>query len=191
AMAAGLKKIISPGYRVEYLHGKMEQTIKDATLKEFREGKINILVATTVIEVGIHVPNASLMIIEHPERLGLAQLHQLRGRVGRGGKGGTCILVLPENPSEMTRKRLNILETVSNGFEIANMDLEFRGHGEITGTRQSGQGEFDLGEVLANHELFHLTDIAIKEIFETDPDLKLPEHKHFRAMLDRTQEITS
>lgn len=189
-MAANLKKIINPRYRVEYLHGQMEQAIKDATLKEFREGKIAVLVATTVIEVGIHVPNASLMIIEHPERLGLAQLHQLRGRVGRSGKGGTCILVSPETPSQMTRKRLSIMENVSDGFEIARMDMEFRGHGEITGTRQSGLSEFELGEIFANHDLFRATGDMVKEIFDADPDLKLPEHRHFRAMLERIKNIT-
>ncbi|MBN1906145.1 MAG: ATP-dependent DNA helicase RecG [Deltaproteobacteria bacterium] len=189
-MAAGLKKIINPRYRVEYLHGQMEQAKKDATLKEFREGKIAVLVATTVIEVGIHVPNASLMIIEHPERLGLAQLHQLRGRVGRGGKGGTCILVSPESMSEMSRKRLSVMEKVSDGFEIARMDMEFRGHGEITGTRQSGLSEFELGEIFENHDLFRMTGDMVKEIFEKDPDLKLPEHRYFRVILERAKDIT-
>jgi ATP-dependent DNA helicase RecG len=189
-MAEGLKKIIKPGYRVEYLHGQMEQEIKDATLKEFREGKIALLVATTVIEVGIHVPNASLMIIEHPERLGLAQLHQLRGRVGRGGKGGSCILVSPDSMSEMSRKRLSVMEKVNDGFEIARMDMEFRGHGEIAGTRQSGLSEFELGEVFENHDLFRMTSDMVKEIFDADPDLKRPEHRHFRAILERTKDIT-
>ncbi len=189
-MAAGLKKIIDPRYRVEYLHGQMEQPIKETILKEFREGKIDILVATTVIEVGIHVPNASLMIIEHPERLGLAQLHQLRGRVGRGGKGGTCILVSPENISEMTEKRLSTMTQCNDGFEIARMDMEFRGHGEITGTRQSGLSEFEIGEIFENHDLFRMTGDMVKEIFDADPDLKLPEHRHIKAMLERSQSIT-
>jgi ATP-dependent DNA helicase RecG len=189
-MATGLKKIINPRYRIEYLHGQMEQAKKEATLKEFREGKIQILVATTVIEVGIHVPNASLMIIEHPERLGLAQLHQLRGRIGRGGKGGTCILVSPENMSEMTEKRLSIMQKVSDGFEIARWDMEFRGHGEITGTRQSGLSEFEIGEILLNRDLFRETSDIVKEIFDADPDLKLHEHRHIKAMLERSQSIT-
>ncbi|NLD37826.1 MAG: ATP-dependent DNA helicase RecG [Desulfatiglans sp.] len=189
-MATNLKKIINPSHRVEYLHGQMEQALKDATLKEFREGKIAILVATTVIEVGIHVPNASLMIIEHPERLGLAQLHQLRGRIGRGGKGGTCILVSPESMSIMTRNRLSVMTQCSDGFEIARMDMEFRGHGEITGTRQSGLSEFELGEVFENHDLFRMTSDMVKEIFEKDPDLKQPEHRHFRAILERSKNIT-
>jgi ATP-dependent DNA helicase RecG len=189
-MATGLKKIVNPRFRVEYLHGQMDQATKDSILKEFREGKIAILVATTVIEVGIHVPNASLMIIEHPERLGLAQLHQLRGRIGRGGKGGTCILVSPEAPSEMTGKRLSIMEKVSDGFEIARMDMEFRGHGEITGTRQSGLSEFELGEIFENHALFKMTGDMVKEIFDADPELKLPEHRYLRVILEGIKDIT-
>ncbi len=189
-IAEGLKKIINPRYRIEYLHGQMEAKVKENTLTAFREGKINILVATTVIEVGIHVPGASLMIIEHPERLGLAQLHQLRGRIGRGGKGGTCILVTQEDSSDMTRKRLGIMVKCSDGFEIAKMDMEFRGYGEITGTRQSGLSEYEISEILHNHHLFKITGDMVKEIFENDPDLKLPEHRHIRTMLDRLKKIT-
>lgn len=182
-MAEGLKKIYKNTHRVEYLHGQMDPLIKERTLMDFREGKIKILVATTVIEVGIHVPNASLMIIEHPERLGLAQLHQLRGRIGRDGKGGTCILVSPENPAENTIKRLKIFTECDDGFEIAKKDMEFRGYGEISGTRQAGFSELEIYDILNNHELFKKTGNLAQEILRADPGLKLPEHRHLKSML--------
>ncbi len=190
-MAEGLKRILENRYRVEYIHGQLDTFKKELILCAFREGKINILVATTVIEVGIHVPNASLMIIEHPERLGLAQLHQLRGRIGRDGKGGTCILVSPENTSEKTEKRLRIMTECDNGFEIAEKDMEARGHGEITGIRQSGFSEFEIMDILNHHNLFKKAGIMAKNIFKTDPDLSLPQHRNIKSMLDRTVSITT
>ncbi len=190
-MTEGLKKILSNRYRVEYIHGQQDPATKERTLKDFREGKIHVLVATTVIEVGIHVPKASLMIIEHPERLGLAQLHQLRGRIGRDGKGGTCILVSHENPSEKTEKRLKIMTECENGFEIAKKDMEFRGHGEITGIRQSGFSEFEINDILNHHDLFKRAGDMAKNIFSSDPDLRLPEHGRIKSILIKSPEITS
>lgn len=190
-MAAGLKKILNNTFRVEYLHGQLEPAIKERTLKNFREGKTAILVATTVIEVGIHVPNASLMIIEHPERLGLAQLHQLRGRIGRDGRGGMCILVSQEKPSDRTMERLKIMSECDDGFVIAKKDMEFRGHGEIAGIRQSGFSEFEIYDVLSHHEVFKRAVTVAKNIFRKDPDLLLPEHRYIRNMLEKSPEITS
>ncbi len=182
-MAQSLKKILPSEYSVEYIHGQLDPFTKENRLRDFRSGKTNILVATTVIEVGIHVPNATLMIIEHPERLGLAQIHQLRGRIGRDGKGGTCILISPETQSDKTRERLCTLEKCSSGFEIAQKDMEFRGHGEITGIRQSGFSELGIGEILKHHDLFTKSSDTARELFETDPDLKSPESRHIKTML--------
>ena len=190
-MAAGLNKLLGDRYRVEYIHGQLDTLKKESTLCAFREGKINILVATTVIEVGIHVPNASLMIIEHPERLGLAQLHQLRGRIGRDGKGGTCILVSPENTTGKTGKRLRIMTECDNGFEIAEKDMEARGHGEITGTRQSGFSEFEIMDILKHHSLFKKAGNMAENIFRTDPDLSLPEHRNIKSILNNAPNITT
>ena len=180
-MAESLKRIL-PDFKTGYVHGRMDPGIKEAVLKDFRGGKIHILVATTVIEVGIHVPNASLMIIEHPERLGLAQLHQLRGRIGRDGKGGTCIMIMPENPSDGTIKRLKILAECSDGFEISKKDMEFRGHGEISGIRQSGFNEIEIGDIINYHDLLKKTDKLVKELFKTDPDFSLPQHRLLKAI---------
>ena len=190
-MARDLKKILNNAYRVEYIHGQLAPDTKERILTDFKEGKINILVATTVIEVGIHVPNASLMIIEHPERLGLAQMHQLRGRIGRDGKGGTCILVSPENPPERTRERLNIMTECHDGFEIAKKDMEFRGHGEIAGVRQAGLGEFEIYDILNHHELFKKTGKLAQELLKTDPELQLPEHRYLKSILSNLPAITS
>ncbi len=190
-MTESLRKILSNTCRVEYIHGQQDPVTKECTLKDFREGKINVLVATTVIEVGIHVPKASLMIIEHPERLGLAQLHQLRGRIGRDGKGGTCILVSQENPSEKTRNRLEVMTECQDGFEIAKKDMEFRGYGEITGIRQSGFSEFEISDILNHHDLFKRAGDMAKSIFRADPDLRQPEHHLIKTILATSPEITT
>lgn len=190
-MADGLKKILNSRYRVEYIHGQQDTVTKERTLTDFRKGKINVLVATTVIEVGIHVPNASLMIIEHPERLGLAQLHQLRGRIGRDGRGGTCILIAPEKPADKTGERLRIMTECDNGFEMAKKDMKFRGHGEITGIRQSGFSEFGIYDILHQHELFKRTGNIVKNIFKEDPDLRSPQYRHIRSILVYPHDITS
>ncbi|MFC1493748.1 ATP-dependent DNA helicase RecG [Thermodesulfobacteriota bacterium] len=183
-MTKNLRKILSPPYRIEYIHGQMDAVNKEDILKNFRTGKIDILVSTTVIEVGIHVPNASLMIVEHPDRLGLAQLHQLRGRIGRDGKGGTFILIMPENPSENSIKRLNIMAECDNGFEISKRDMEFRGHGEIRGTRQSGFSEFEISDIIDHHDLLIKAGDLVKDIINIDPDLTLPEHRNFKSLVD-------
>lgn len=183
-MTKSLRKILSPPYRIEYIHGRMDPVNKESVLRDFRSGEIDILVSTTVIEVGIHVPNASLMIIEHPERLGLSQLHQLRGRIGRDGRGGTFILIMPENPSENSIKRLSIMAECDDGFEISRRDMEFRGHGEITGTRQSGFSEFEISDIINYHDLLKKAGELVRDIISTDPDLTLPEHRNLKSMVD-------
>jgi ATP-dependent DNA helicase RecG len=131
----------------------MKQEEKDAVMEEFRSGASHILVATTVIEVGVDVPNASVMIIEHAERFGLSQLHQLRGRVGRGDEQAFCILLAGHKRTAEARERLAIMEETSDGFKVAERDLELRGPGEVMGTRQSGIPAFRVGNIVRDYAL--------------------------------------
>ena len=141
-MAEHLQTAVFPNFRIGLVHGRMKQEEKDAVMDDFRRGAVHILVATTVIEVGVDVPNASVMIIEHAERFGLSQLHQLRGRVGRGDEQAYCILLAGDKRTAEARERLHIMEETSDGFKIAEKDLEIRGPGEVMGTRQSGEAQF-------------------------------------------------
>jgi ATP-dependent DNA helicase RecG len=127
-----------PGVRIGLVHGRMPGARKDAVMNSFKEGRLDLLVATTVIEVGVDVPNASLMVIENAERMGLAQLHQLRGRVGRGSVESTCVLLYATPLSSIARERLAVLRDTNDGFEVSRRDLELRGPGELLGTRQTG-----------------------------------------------------
>jgi len=148
-----LRDKIFPHYRVGLLHGKMKPAEKEAIMQEFIAGNLNILVSTTVIEVGVDVPNASLMIIEHAERFGLSQLHQLRGRVGRGAEQSFCVLLTGDKKTAVARERLGIMEETTDGFRIAEKDLEIRGQGEILGTRQSGVQTFKIGNIIRDLEI--------------------------------------
>jgi ATP-dependent DNA helicase RecG len=159
-MAEHLQKSVFPNFRVGLIHGRMKQDEKDAVMDEFRNGAIHILVSTTVIEVGVDVPNASIMVVEHAERFGLSQLHQLRGRVGRGDEQSYCILLAANRRSPEAVGRLTIMEETNDGFKIAEKDLEIRGPGEVMGTRQSGLPAFRIGNIIRDHELL---EIAKKE----------------------------
>lgn len=141
------------GNKVGLIHGKMKETEKDAVMEEFKSGIKTLLVATTVIEVGVNVPEATIMIIEHAERFGLAQLHQLRGRIKRGYEAGTCILLYAYPLSNIAKERLNIMKQTEDGFYIAEKDLELRGGGEILGTRQSGFTQFKLADMSCHQDL--------------------------------------
>ena len=152
-------------------------------MEAFRKGAIDLLVGTTVIEVGVHVPNATVMIVEHPERFGLAQLHQLRGREGRGAEQGLCLLVTSGRVSEKARARLNTLVTSHDGFEVAQRDLEMRGQGEIVGTKQAGIGELDYGEIMRAPGLLVQARDEAERLIESDPDLALIKHAFLRDML--------
>jgi ATP-dependent DNA helicase RecG len=147
-MAEHLQTEVFPKFSVGLVHGRMKQEEKDAVMTEFRRGSINILVSTTVIEVGVDVPNASVMIIEHAERFGLSQLHQLRGRVGRGDEQSYCILMAGNKRTAEARERLAIMEETNDGFKIAEKDLDIRGPGEVMGTRQSGIPAFRVGNIV-------------------------------------------
>ncbi len=140
-------------FTIGLVHGRMKPVEKQAVMADFKQGKIDILVATTVIEVGVDVPNATLMIIENPERLGLAQLHQLRGRVGRGTEESFCVLLYQSPLSKMAAERLSSLRDMSNGFDIAEKDLELRGAGEVLGTRQTGEVEFKIADLIRDRDL--------------------------------------
>jgi ATP-dependent DNA helicase RecG len=148
-----LRDVVFPHYRVGLLHGKMKGSEKEEIMGRFARGETNILISTTVIEVGVDVPNASLMIIEHAERFGLSQLHQLRGRVGRGAEQSFCVLLTGDKKTAVARERLGIMEETTDGFRIAEKDLEIRGQGEILGTRQSGVQTFKIGNIIRDLEI--------------------------------------
>jgi ATP-dependent DNA helicase RecG len=157
-----LAKIVFPKLRVGLLHGRLKNEEKDAVMDRFRRAELDILVATTVIEVGVDVPNATVMVIEHAERFGLAQLHQLRGRIGRGKEKSHCILVAPKTTTGEARERIETMVATSNGFEIAERDLKLRGPGEFFGTRQHGDAAFAFAQPLRDHELL---EFARREAF--------------------------
>jgi len=148
-----LRDTVFPKLAVGLLHGKMKPAEKEKVMSAFVAGEIKILVSTTVIEVGVDVPNASVMIVEHAERFGLSQLHQLRGRVGRGAEKSYCILLTSDKKTAIAEERLGIMAKTSNGFIIAEKDLELRGPGELLGTRQSGLPEFRIGNIVRDQEL--------------------------------------
>jgi len=148
-----LRSHIFPNRHVGLLHGRMKSEEKEAVMEGFRRHEIDVLVATTVIEVGVDVPNATVMVIEHANRFGLSQLHQLRGRIGRGGEKGTCILIAPKNPGEDAQVRLETMVRTTNGFEIAETDLKLRGPGEFFGTRQHGELGFHIANPVRDFEL--------------------------------------
>ncbi len=159
-------------FGVRLLHGRMKPEEKEETMKEFKEGKFQVLVSTTVIEVGVDVPEATVMVIEHAERFGLAQLHQLRGRVGRSERESFCFLVTSRTVGEEAIKRLRVLESTNDGFKIAEADLQFRGPGEIFGTRQSGLGDFKIADLRRDFELLKLARKEAQRLVEENPKLE-------------------
>jgi len=165
-----------PGLSVALVHGRMKAAQKDAVIQAFKAGDIDILVATTVIEVGVDVPNANIMIIENPERLGLAQIHQLRGRVGRGTRESFCILLVKNNLSAQATKRLEIIRKHQDGFVIAQKDLELRGAGEVLGTRQTGEASFKIADLMRDQRWF--SDVA-----ELAGLMRKDEYAHMRKQL--------
>ncbi len=166
-----------PSVRWGLLHGKMKAVEKEAIMHFFREGKIQVLVSTTVIEVGVDVPNAVVMVIEHAERFGLSQLHQLRGRVGRGSLKSYCVFSLGEQVSEDARKRLQLMCETEDGFKIAEADLEWRGAGEFLGLKQSGEGGFRWANLVKDEEILLQARTAVNELYQRDPQLQMEEHQ--------------
>jgi ATP-dependent DNA helicase RecG len=182
-MAGHLQKDIFPDYKVGLIHGKMKEKEKTAVMKEFLANKVNILVATTVIEVGIDVPRASLMVIEHAERFGLSQLHQLRGRVGRRDIPSSCILLADYKCSADARKRLKVMEKTNDGFAIAEEDLVIRGPGDFLGTRQSGLPDFRIASIIRDARILNDAKEDAFQLAERDPFLEKPEHIILRETL--------
>ena len=180
--AKTLQEALGDSIKVSYLHGKMKQSEKDEIMSAFGKNEIQILVSTTVIEVGINVPNATVMMIENAERFGLAQLHQLRGRVGRGKHQSYCIFMSASKTKE-TKQRLEILNQSNDGFKIASEDLKLRGPGDLFGIRQSGILDFKLGDVYQDAKLLQKASDAANEILEQDPLLEKEEHKNLKMHL--------
>ncbi len=172
-----------PTYKISMVHGKMPNDLKSENMNRFKSGDTQILVGTTVIEVGVNVPNASVMVIESAEKFGLSQLHQLRGRVGRGSEQSYCILLSSVKASREARERLKIMCTTNDGFVIAEKDLEIRGPGDIDGTRQSGALNFKLASLINDRATMELAKEAAAAICEKDPTLILPEHSAIRSFL--------
>ncbi len=162
-------------YRVGLLHGKMKPKDKDAVMRSFKDGEIQLLVCTTVIEVGIDVPNAAIMVIENAERFGLSGLHQLRGRIGRGRHKSTCIFI-----SDYKKERLNVIKQSNDGFKIADEDLRLRGPGDFLGSRQHGLPQLKIADIYADTDTLRLTGMAAAELLEQDPKLKQPENANLR-----------
>ena len=181
--AKKLRSQLPPSIRVEYLHGRMSAQQKDAVMGEFAENRIQVLVSTTVIEVGVDVPNATVMMIENAERFGLAQLHQLRGRVGRGGFQSYCIFINASEDSEKN-KRLEILNKSNDGFYIASEDLKLRGPGDIFGLRQSGLMEFAIGDVFTDADILKEASEAADAVLKEDGGLTSEKYRVLRERID-------
>jgi len=164
ALAAAL-----PELSVGLVHGRMPPRAKESAMRRFKDGKIQLLVATTVIEVGVDVPNATLMVIENAERLGLAQLHQLRGRVGRGEHASSCLLLYRAPLSPLARERLAVMRDTNDGFEVARRDLELRGPGELLGTRQTGLAQMRVADLLRDADLLPRVQIAAETLLREWP----------------------
>jgi len=175
-MADHLRKDVFPEFRVGLIHGRMRGEEKEEVMVKFRDGEIDILVATTVIEVGIDIPNASLILVEHAERFGLPQLHQLRGRIGRGKHPSKCLLLAQYRRSEEARRRLKVMEETTDGFRIAEEDLTIRGPGDFLGTRQSGLPDFRVANILRDGKILNEARQEAFSLVERDPDLSQPGH---------------
>jgi len=163
-----------PEYRVGLLHGRMPTSEKEEVMRDFKENRIQILVSTTVIEVGVNVPNASVMVVEHAERFGLSQLHQLRGRIGRGARQSYCMLMTDVKQSREARSRLTTMQETGDGFRIAEADLKLRGPGDFLGTRQSGLPEFRYADILGDQYLLEMAKNTALEMMDSDPGLEHP-----------------
>src|SRR5436190_8050780 len=174
-----------PKYWISMVHGKQPAQQKELNMKRFVEGDTQIMVSTTVIEVGVDVPNATVMVIESAERFGLSQLHQLRGRVGRGAEKSYCILLSGVGLGNDGRERISIMTSTNNGFVIAEKDLELRGPGDIEGTRQSGALNFKLASIVQDRPLLEIGKNIAAAILEKDPDLVSAENLQLKNFLQQ------
>ena len=176
-----------PDYQISIVHGKMKPADKEYEMQRFIKGETQIMVATTVIEVGVDVPNASVMIIESAERFGLSQLHQLRGRVGRGAEQSYCILMTSHKLSNDSKTRLETMTRTNDGFEIAEVDLRLRGPGDIMGTQQSGVLNLKIADIIRDNDILSHARYYAKKILKRDPSLVDPANK---ALLNTYHQIT-
>lgn len=183
AYAQKLQQEVFPDLRIAVLHGKMKAKEKESVMAAFAAGESDILVSTTVVEVGVDVPNANTMVVENAERFGLSQLHQLRGRVGRGSAKSYCIL-LSDSDSEETRRRLKVMTETNDGFKISEEDLRLRGPGDFFGARQHGLPSLKVADLSCDMRLLDEAQTAAKELMAADPDLAAPEHRHLRKRID-------
>ena len=175
-----------PKYQVSILHGKMKAKDKEFEMQRFVKGETQIMIATTVIEVGVNVPNASVMVIENTERFGLSQLHQLRGRVGRGADKSYCILMSSFKLTTQGRERIQTMVNTSDGFEIAEADLKLRGSGNIEGTQQSGILNFRIADLARDGKILRTAREIAARILDDDPQFSKPEHARLRLFYDQT-----
>jgi ATP-dependent DNA helicase RecG len=176
-----LKQIFpESNYKIGMVHGKMKAKEKEVVMNAFKKGELNMLVSTTVIEVGVNVPNASVMVIENSERFGLSQLHQLRGRVGRGAEQSYCIMISSVKLGKIARERLKAMIDTVDGFEIANLDLKLRGPGDLLGTKQSGLLDLKIADIVKDEDLLVKTRVAAEELLKDDPLLMKPENSRLR-----------
>ena len=182
-LAEEYKNNIFKDYKVEYIHGKMKPKEKDEIMQKFKDGQIDILISTTVIEVGVNVPNSSIMVVENAERFGLAQLHQLRGRVGRGDYQSYCILKY-NGDSDVIRQRMKIMQDTNNGFIIAEKDLELRGSGEFFGTKQHGLPEFKIANLFEDMPILQSVQSIANKIISEDPNLSMEKNVKLRKIVD-------
>ena len=178
-----LRQLFPSDIHTAYLHGKMKPKEKNEIMERFLANEIQVLVSTTVVEVGVNVPNATVMMVENAERFGLAQLHQLRGRVGRGPYQSYCIFV-SDTKNRDTMKRLQTLNRSNDGFYIAGEDLKLRGPGDMFGIRQSGLMEFRIGDIFTDASILSMASEAVNALYEKDPELTQPEHLALRKRLD-------
>ena len=172
-----------PKYWISMVHGRQPSEQKDTNMQRFVKGDTQIMVSTTVIEVGVNVPNATVMVIESAEKFGLSQLHQLRGRVGRGSDKSYCILMTGSQISNEARERIKIMTSTNNGFEIAEKDLEMRGPGEIEGTKQSGSLNFKLADIVKDKAILDAAKKVAEELIEKDPALESAENLQLKEYL--------
>jgi len=182
-MHSRLEALFSPSYRLGLIHGRLSGEEKDRVMERFRKGSVDLLVGTSVVEVGVHAPGATVMVVEDPERFGLTQLHQLRGRVGRGSAPGRCLLMRKRDLPEASLARLQVLVDSGDGFDIAEKDLRMRGQGELMGLRQAGSGELDLREVSRDPGLLQAAKELADAIVSRDPSFSLEEHRGLRAVV--------
>ena len=185
-MAAAFERLSNgelAAFRVGIIHGRMSPAEKEEAMAAFRDGRTQVLVSTSVIEVGVDVPNACIMVIDSPERFGLAQLHQLRGRVGRGKLAGFCAVMAGEELSEQARARLDAFASTTDGFQLAEMDFDLRGPGDLFGTQQHGLPPLRIADLRRDKQILEEARREAKALFAADPGLAKPEHARLRRQM--------